>query len=87
MKNTTQIRKPQLFMAWKWCINSSIRRQTHLLCSVKFERNVIQQVFYSTTLFCADRETKVNIAIFIPYIFPLYEFLFLPACIVPSRVT
>lgn len=79
MKNTTQITKPQLFMAQEWCINSSIRRQTCLLPIVEFGRNVIEQGFYSTTLLSADTETEVNIAFFVPYIFFTLQVVFFPS--------
>lgn len=68
MENTTQIRNLQLFMALKWCINNSIRRQTHVLANVEFERNVIQEGLYSFPLLSTDGETEVNNAIFILYI-------------------
>lgn len=76
LKNTTQIRNTQLFMALKWCINNSIRRQTHVVTNAEFEWNVIQERLYSSTLLSTDRETEVNNVIFINTVFTLFLVFF-----------
>lgn len=79
LKNTTQIRNPQLFKALKWCINNRIRRQTHVVSNAEFEWNVIQERLYASTLLSIDRETEVNNVIFILYSQSslIFSFLFL----------
>lgn len=76
LKNTTQIRNPQLFMALKWCINNSIRRQTHVVTNAEFEWNVIQERLYASTLLSIDRETEVYNVIFILYSLHLFLVFF-----------
>lgn len=76
LKNTTQIRNTQLFMALKWCINNIIRRQTHVVANAEFEWNVIQERLYSSTLLSTYRETEVNNVIFINTVFTLFLVFF-----------